>query len=278
MSDGHRNTSHLSEVVIQKPPTKEILALCDDSDALIESYLACHRTVRSKVGRFEAEVEAYTILKLLIRHLESVCQLARHDLVMLPSALVVARAAFEASIRGRWMLQPVDPFEREVRWVLHMRSAAEHFGKLEKNPHVPPAFSKGFADNRNSYQSFDSKISKLLVERGYTVPKQAPNIWEMLKALEEPHLYLFYIQLSAYTHTNYEAGSLYRKNLGEAKRVGEYIAPTDWHLPLDATWKSFFFLAKTFLYWIEADMKEFKAAESLAKDFNNHLSQLRQSR
>ena len=263
----------MSESVIQ-PPTKEILVLCSDSDALIERYLACLSTARSSFRRFEAEVEVYTILKLLIRHLESVCQLARHDLVLLPSAIVVARAAFEASIRGRWMLQPVDPFEREVRWVLHMRSAAEHCGKLEKNPHTPPAVSKAFAQERNSYQAFDADISKLLVERGYSVPKQAPNIWEMLKSIGEPHLYLLYIRLSAYTHTNFEAGSLYRKHLGGGKKLGEFIKPSDWHLPIDAAWTSLFFLAKTFLYWIEADMKAFKA-ECLVKDFGNHLAQLR---
>lgn len=174
------------------------------------------------------------------------------------------------------MLQPVDPFEREVRWVLHMRSAAEHCGKLEKNSHTPPAIAKAFAEDKASYQDFDTAISKLLVERGYPVPKQAPNIWEMLKALGEPHLYLFYIRLSAFTHTNYEAGSLYRKHLGGAKKLGEFIAPGDWHLAIDATWKSFFFLAKTYLYWIEADMKAFNP-ERLSIDFDNHLSQLRQT-
>ena len=83
----------MSSVIIQRP-TKEILALCDDADSLIERYLGCFRACLDKPGwrvgrcRFEAEAEAYTILKLLIRHLESVCQLARHDLVLLPSAIV----------------------------------------------------------------------------------------------------------------------------------------------------------------------------------------------
>jgi hypothetical protein len=83
---------------IVKPPTKEVLALCDDSDLLIERYLACVGKIRRTI-RFEAETETYTILKLILRHLESVCELARHDLVLLPSAIVLSRAAFEASVR-----------------------------------------------------------------------------------------------------------------------------------------------------------------------------------
>ena len=94
-------------------PTKEIKAICDDAERLIRAYL---ETPHPKPGgRFEAEVEAYSILKLIVRYTESVVELARHDLVLLPAATVVARASFEASVLTRWMLRPVDPYEREVR-------------------------------------------------------------------------------------------------------------------------------------------------------------------
>ena len=258
---------------VVQPPTKEVLALCEDSDCLIERYLACLGTIRGTICRFEAETEAYTILKLILRHLEAVCKLARHDLVMLPSAVVLSRAAFEASIRARWMLHPVDPYEREVRWVLHLRSATDHCSKLERSAHTSKDMAAAYARRRESYQGFDRDISKLLVERGYTLPKQAPNIWEMLNDLGEPHLYQFYILLSAYTHTNFEAGGLYRNNLGCGKKLGEFITARDWHLPLQVAWSSFFLVARDFLYWVEADMSAF-SADSLHRRFESHLAEL----
>jgi hypothetical protein len=222
-------------------------------------------------------VETYTIMKLLIRHLESVCELARHDLVLLPSAVVLARAAFEASVRARWMLSPVDPYEREVRWVLHLRSATDHCGKLERHIHTPTETATAYGRQRQVYEKFDADISQLLSQRGYVLPKQAPNIWEMLKDIGDPHLYQYYIVLSAYTHTNFEAGSLYRKNLGCGKELGEFITPSGWWLPLEVAWKAFFLTAREFLYWIEADMAKFQADE-LLKEFEAHLSQLKPER
>ncbi len=258
---------------VVQPPTKEVLALCDDSDKLIEHYLASVGTIRDSIRRFEAETETYTIMKLLIRHLESVCELARHDLVLLPSAVVLSRAVFEASVRARWMLRPVDPYEREVRWVLHLRSATEHCSKLERSAHTPKDTAAAYGRRRQSYEQFDTDISKLLSERGYSLPKQAPKIWEMLKDIGDPHLYQFYILLSAYTHTNFEAGSLYRQNLGCGKELGEFITSSDWRLPLEVAWKSFFLIARDFLYWVEADMATF-SADTLLQNFESHLSPL----
>jgi|ERR1035441_3510049 hypothetical protein len=258
---------------IIKPPTQEILAVCDCGDRLIEKYLACLKTIPIQLGRFEAEIEVYTILKLLLRHLESVCQLARHDLVLLPSAIVIARSAFEAEVRARWMLKPIDPFEREVRWVLHLRSATEHFGKLESNKYVQKQETEIFVKQKSSYDNFDIAISRLLTERGYKIPKQSPNVWEMLKDVNSPELYQFYIQLSAFTHTNFVAGNLYRKNLGNGKQTGEFIAAKDWWLPLGVSWKSFFNVSREFLYWIEVDLNSFDA-EKQVEEFDREMTRL----
>lgn len=267
----------MSNIIVQ-PPTKEVLALCDDADAVIQKYLAGRRTVRGKLGRFEAEVEAYTIMNLLIRHLESISQLARHDLAQLPSAIVLARAIFEATVRTRWMLRPVDPFEREVRWVLHLRSAIDQSSKLENAwkkiaTEEAVATATAYRERRKQHEEFDAAISKLLSDRGYSLPKQAPNIWEMIKDIGEPNAYIFYIRLSAYTHTNFEAGYLYRKNLGNAKKLGEFITPADWLFPLEVAWRSFFVTAHDFLYWVEADMAKF-SGQTLLKNFELHLSEL----
>ncbi|MBI4325111.1 MAG: hypothetical protein HY674_07585 [Chloroflexi bacterium] len=253
-------------------PTKETRALCDDTRRLIRAYL--NAKFPQPIGRFEAELEAYTILKLMIRHAEAVVELASNDLVLLPAATVLARAGFEASIRVRWMLRPVDPYEREVRWLLHFRTAIAHCAKLAQNSHLPAESKKGYAARRDKYNEFGKDIERLLLERGYSTPAKAPNVWEMLKDLNDPQHYVFYILLSAYTHSTFEAGNLYRQNLGCGKKLGEFISPASWLRPFEVTWKSFFLTARDFLYWIGADASAFESA-AWPSTFEAHLNELR---
>jgi len=255
-------------------PTKEIKVLGDDIERVIRAYLKA--PLPRGLGRFEAEVEAYTILKLMTRHAEAVVELARNDLVLLPAAMVLARAVFEASIRVRWMFRPIDPFEREVRWLLHLRSARDHCRKLAKNAHLTVELQKNYSNQLEMYDSFAADIEGQLRERGYSTPAQTPNVWEMLKDLADQQLYVFYILLSAYTHSNFEAGNLYRENLGCGKKLGEFITPFSWLIPLEVTWKSFFLTAREFLYWVEADVSNFDSA-ALLSAFEQHLNDLRKA-
>jgi hypothetical protein len=62
---------------------------------LIRAWAGCR-----PLGEYEADGEALNLLKLIIRHVESVVALASRDLVLLPSALVVARAACEVGHRN----------------------------------------------------------------------------------------------------------------------------------------------------------------------------------
>lgn len=252
-------------------PTEEIRALCEDIERLIRAYLEAPHP--QPIGRFESNVEAYTMLKLMIRHSEAVVELARHDLVLLPAALVLARACFEASLRTRWMLGPEDPFEREVRWILHLRTARDHCRKLAQNVHILPQFRKQYEGRGSSYESFMTDIEQMLNERGYSTPAKVPKVWDMVNDLDEPQLYVFYILLSAYTHSNFEAGSLYRQNLGCGKKLGEFITPGSWQFPLEVTWRSFFATAHEFLERIDADRSRFQAEAAPAK-FEEHLRKL----
>jgi len=66
-------------------------ALLDEAiERLIKALASC-----DDIGRYEADVESSNLLKLVVRHIESVIALASRDLVLLPSAMVVARAAYE---------------------------------------------------------------------------------------------------------------------------------------------------------------------------------------
>lgn len=250
---------------IQIPPTPEVLAVCEVVDLVVERYLKTLGRRRLGLERFESEIEAYTMLKLMLRHAEGVLLLARHDLVLLPSALVTSRALFEASVRCRWMLKPIDPFEREVRWLAHFRSAEEQWSKLAKSKYILEEARAQAADSEAVYRRFGDGIADLLRKEGNLPLKNPPNLWEMLKELDEPHLYLRYILLSAYTHSNLEAGSLYRENLGSAKQYGEFISGRDWHLPLEVSFKSFFTAARSFLEAVDADVAFFDSADLAAK-------------
>lgn len=81
------------------------------------------RTIPS-LGRWEAEVEVISLFNLVVRDIESIVELSKIDLVLLPAACVLARSVFEISVKGARMMQPDDPFQREVRWLAHIREEA----------------------------------------------------------------------------------------------------------------------------------------------------------
>jgi len=90
------------------PPTPAIASAA----ALLEQAVArlIHAMTRCEpIGTYEADVECLNLLKIIIRHVESVCALAQRDLVLLPSAMAVARASYEATVKLLWMAAPDDP-------------------------------------------------------------------------------------------------------------------------------------------------------------------------
>lgn len=243
-----------------QPITREVAGLCDHCDQLIEAYLAGLSERPGSIGRYESETEYFTLMKLMLRHLEGVTALARNDLILAPSANVIARTIFETSVRARWMFLPIDPYEREVRWILFLRTGTEQAKKLAKSPHLDASTAKAFKERADTYSRFDQGILEKLFELGYTVPKQAPNLWEMLKDLAEPEFYNQYVLLSADAHSNFEAASRFKSNLGTAKVLGERTSPGDWGLPFQVAWQAFYLAAYEFLKLVEANLESFNRA------------------
>ena len=247
-------------------PTPQVLAACDHCDKLIGAYLGGVKSRPQSFGRYESEVEYFTLMKLMLRHFESILALAREDLVLAPSATVIARVLFETSIKARWMLTPIDPFEREGRWIQFFQSGIVQAEKLKKSEHTPPQVVELLNKKHMDYVYFYDAIKDALLSRGYTTGKSIPKVKEMLEELAEPHLYDDYIYLSAYTHSNYEAAILYKKYLGETKQIGEFTSMSDWVMPIDIAYKAFYYAAKVFLQLVEADMNLFEANSNT----NNH--------
>lgn len=246
-----------------QPPSTEVEAVCAHCDALIEAYLAGLNSKPGSIGRYESEVEFHALMKLMLRHFEALTVLAREDLVLAPSANLIARTVFETSVRARWMFVPLDPYEREVRWILFLRSGTAHAKKLADSEHLPKSLATAYEERKRSYAGFDTALCELLTKMDYPIPKQAPNVWEMLKELKEPYLYNFYVLLSAYAHSNFEAASLFKRGLGGAKKIGEFTSVDDWVLPFEVAWKSYFLAARDFLAQIEADVARFEQAADI---------------
>jgi hypothetical protein len=102
--------------------TAEIRVKCDLIDQMIAEFIAARNTVEDTHFKYEAPREALLLFNLTIRNVEGVITLARNDLALLPAAEILVRAAVEPSIKAAWMMTPSDPFEREARWLAHLKS------------------------------------------------------------------------------------------------------------------------------------------------------------
>ena len=215
------------------PITEEIAVKCDLLDEMIEAFIAVRENVDAAHGRYEAPKEALNLFNLTIRHIEGVVTLAREDLVLLPPALIAARAAMETSIRAAWMMSPADPFEREVRWVAHIRTEEEFLRRQFQGSNSAYA-SSGTQEKYNSIRAFREAVTSLLEAKGYNCTLSVPNLRECLRSLGNERVYLIYPYLSQFAHGNHSSTWLYRSSgLGNAAEFGEYVGPDHWNVPLN---------------------------------------------
>ena len=113
------------------PITREVEVACEELDRAIGLFLEARKTL-PPLGRYESEIEAVNLFALAIRDIEGVVALAREDLVLLPPAMAAARAAFEAAVKGAWIVDVDDPFEREVRWLAHLKAEERFYERVAK--------------------------------------------------------------------------------------------------------------------------------------------------
>lgn len=113
------------------PPTPDILKINNLLDNVLTSFTEAMRS-KKPLGKFEADIEALHMLIIDIRNVEGVTTLAGSDLVLLPAAISMARSAFEIGIRLRWMIEPQDPFEREIRWLAHIKEHESYHSRIQR--------------------------------------------------------------------------------------------------------------------------------------------------
>jgi hypothetical protein len=237
------------------PPTANLLQFADLIDHVVDRFLSAVKTV-PPLGKFESEVEALKLFILTIRNIESIVKLARIDLVLLPSANVLARAAFEIAVKAAWMVQPDDPFKREIRWLAHLKEEERMLERLAvkaaKFGGDPTHFKKQCA----ILQDFREGVARALPP-GYCELPGNPSVEGMLESLDQKQIYSFYVLLSSYVHGAHAATWLYQKGLGTFKQGGEFISPGNWHMPLLAAWRNLQIFGKYLLLHLNAERSEF---------------------
>jgi len=217
------------------PATEEILAATRCVDDGVHRVLGARDRVIPWMGKYEAPIEALSLIYLVIRHAEAVGTLARGDLVMLPSALVVTRAAFETSARSQWLVYPKEVYAREARWLAHMKSeenASERLGKLTA---VQGSTDHSLGVRAAEIQKFREAVSERLPPHIKRIDA-LPNLRAILVELGEEAKYAAYIHLSQFSHGAYHASSFYRDDPWKQRVLREAVGPLDWAPVLELTW------------------------------------------
>lgn len=246
------------------PPTPAILKACATLDIAIAGLLKARTGLRG-YGNFESSIEAMNLLYLAIRQVEGVTTLARRDLVMLPAAQACARAALEISTKAAWMVDSNDPFERELRWLAHLREEERVHERLAKRQHDTD-LGRSARESTVFIRKFREAVEGVLPPGKRLPLKHNATVDEMLAALNSEHLYVPYIHLSQFLHGGHAATWLYRQGgLGNKKRHGEFVDVAQWHLPLWVCWTSLLELGGMTLWRIGHQGRSFLTADVTAR-------------
>ena len=256
------------------PITGSIKSVCVLLDGVVGDFITICRETLPPL-RYEAEREALNLFKIAIRHFEGVVALARRDLILLPPALVAARACFEAAVKAAWLVNADDPFDREARWLVHLASEERYHNRianiadrlrLEWNVAGLRQQEKKIRDFRLSVEAkLPPHIRRL---------ERSPSFDAMLAELGGEELYSFYVRLSQTAHGEHAATWLYRAGgLGTENRQGEFITPRDWFFPLRTAFLSFSAPAQIFLDRVACSAEKY-LSDDLRRKIDEKLSRI----
>jgi hypothetical protein len=162
-------------------------AACRELDAAIGLFLDASRTLPC-LGTYESEVEALNLFYLAIRDTEGVIALVRADLVLLPAAIAASRAAFEVAVKAAWMIDADDPYNREVRWLTHLRSEERYYDRVAQRLESLGNDAKSLRARTETFRSFRQAVVQIL-PAGYHELPGLPSFEDMLKSVGGSALY-----------------------------------------------------------------------------------------
>jgi hypothetical protein len=219
-----------------RPPTAAVITACDAIDQVIEAFIAAK--TKLVPSRYEADVEAINLFNLVIRHVEGVIALARTDLVLVPPAYVIARAAFETATKAAWMVDADDPFDREARWLVHLQEEERAHQRTAERSTDPASVARS-AEHAQAIREFRDAVTQAMPKH-VKLLKSNPSLADMSKSLGGEHLYSLYIFLSQFAHGGHLATGLYRQHLGMEKKLGEFTIPSNWYIAFRLCWLSLY--------------------------------------
>lgn len=236
--------------------TPEIRAACDRiDDAVGRSIASINRALTDYAGwhRYEAGREAVKLFWLGMRSVEGVLALARSDLVLFPPAILAARGAFETLLKAAWMVDCDDPFDRELRWVAHLRSEERAWERAAKHS-IAAGESGEWAITRHD----QIKAFRLAVEQafphGYVQLPGLPSTEAMTSTLHDQRLYLMYTFMSQFMHGERIASAHYEPS---AEPRLDAVHPSNWSIPLKVCWLSLVRAGRLLISRLEGDPDSF---------------------
>lgn len=248
-------------------PTSEIIDIVKLIDNGITIFL--NNANEIEIGEYESIVECRLILNLCIRHIESINELAKQDLLFAPSAMVLCRSSFESAINALWLIYPQEIFQCESRYSSRLRNYEEWIGKQIRIFKALGWETKKYTEEKKSLSEFINSFEIELNKKGYEAIKQK-NFKSQLKSINEERKYLYYSLLSGFTHGGYYSTRIYRKNLGTKMSFGEFINIDDWKFVYSVVWPAFEIASEFFI--TKASKGDIKNIYS--KDFKNEIRSL----
>jgi hypothetical protein len=113
----------------------EIINVCELINGAMNRLKRLIQNATPFIGKWESDVESVNLMMLICRDLESVTLLARKNINLLPSAMILTRSIFEKAVKVMWIIQPDDPYEREIRWLAQLKTEEDHFSRLATRFH-----------------------------------------------------------------------------------------------------------------------------------------------
>lgn len=220
-------------------PTPEVRSACDRfDDAICRALESLGRAIATdpEWGKYESSRDAVALFKAAIRSVEATVALARADLVLFPGALMTARGAFEIGLRAAWLVDCDDPFDRERRWLAHLKNEEGSNGKVAAHLQKAGGDPAAFLDTQDQMRSFREAVEAKFPP-GYAVISKVPNVPEMVRTLHDERVYILYCYLSQFIHGARRAANYYATD-GSPRR--DAVKPADWSLPLAVCWISLF--------------------------------------
>ena len=202
------------------------------------------------VPEYEADLESMGLIWFIVRQIESMVTLARRDLACLPSAIPIARVSMESAGWAAWLLEPSEPFDREVRWLARVRKDEQYHREVaalqQRLGIVDDYHTKCALEIQHWRETIEAKLP-----RGYKEKiKGLPPFRNMLDSMGMERSYLQYKTLSQWTHgTQYAINAEKSQNYpGEAPYESQYRAvQIAWRLPLLTSSNSLIVAGQRFL-------------------------------